>query len=64
MQNKSVISAEEAYSLIKQETEDLSWAVCPITYAVYIKSNSLVCKFVIKSEGDKDILELANRVRF
>jgi hypothetical protein len=64
MESKQMISTEEAYSVINKETDDLSWVLCPVTYSLYIKADSLVCKYKIKSEGPKDFLELAGRVRF
>lgn len=32
MESKQMISTDEAYSIIKQDTDDLSWVLCPVTY--------------------------------
>jgi len=42
MDDKFMISTDNVNTTIKEDPKQISWAVCPVTYTVYIKQKNLI----------------------
>jgi hypothetical protein len=67
MEEAKFLSIEEAYKN-KDETTNLSWAFCPLTYSIFIKHNNLIQQWTLKdkpieSNGKPNILSKINRMK-